>query len=73
VDLIAALERWIELHLELGVAPIAAAWRERSSTLGRRVTSTEGVGWARDIDDDGALRLELDDGRTVAVRSGEVS
>jgi BirA family biotin operon repressor/biotin-[acetyl-CoA-carboxylase] ligase len=71
-DLLAALGQWIGRHLADGAAPIARAWRERAATLGRRVSTIQGTGLARDIDDDGALIVELDDGETVLVRSGEL-
>lgn len=56
------------------VARALAACRARSATLGRRVRAPEdGVsGVARTIDDEGALVLALDDGRTHVVHAGDV-
>jgi BirA family biotin operon repressor/biotin-[acetyl-CoA-carboxylase] ligase len=67
--LLVELERWLAAE----PTEVARTWRQLSDTLGRRVKSAEGEGWARDLDDDGALRVELDDGRMVYVRSGEIS
>jgi BirA family transcriptional regulator, biotin operon repressor / biotin---[acetyl-CoA-carboxylase] ligase len=53
------LEAWVDAHAEEGFAPIRAAWRERSSTLGREVVvradGREIAGIAEDIDEQGAL------------------
>jgi BirA family transcriptional regulator, biotin operon repressor / biotin---[acetyl-CoA-carboxylase] ligase len=54
-------------------SPLLAAWRERSATLGRRVRVELGtedvVGLAVDVNGDGHLVVEPDDGerRTIAV------
>ena len=52
-------------------------YRQRSLALGRRVVFTEnGVcreGAALDVDDDGGLLVELDDGTAVTLSSGEIT
>ncbi|MCL8209380.1 MAG: biotin--[acetyl-CoA-carboxylase] ligase [Actinomycetia bacterium] len=54
-----------------------AAWRERSLTLGRPVRVVEAdrswVGFAEDVDADGALLVRRDDGTRVPVYAGDVS
>ncbi|WP_066415507.1 biotin--[acetyl-CoA-carboxylase] ligase [Halorubrum aethiopicum] len=63
------LARLLERYAELAADPeaILPAWRERASTLGRRVrVETPGgtvVGRAVDVDSPGALVVETDDGR----------
>jgi BirA family transcriptional regulator, biotin operon repressor / biotin---[acetyl-CoA-carboxylase] ligase len=75
--LLAELDRWIDAFTAGGPRAIAAAWRERSEILGKRLRVTvdgqkiEGV--ARELDDDGALCLTGDDGRTWRVLSGEIA
>lgn len=71
--LLGSLEHWFDRHAAAGPTAITQAWRQRAILLGQRVRVAEGAGRARDIDDDGALCVELDDGRLVRVRSGEVT
>jgi BirA family biotin operon repressor/biotin-[acetyl-CoA-carboxylase] ligase len=75
--LLEKLEHWIDLLFAEGTegsALILSAWKARSATLGRRVTVTDGLtGWARDLDAEGALLVERDDGTVVQVRSGEIT
>ncbi len=70
-----ALEGWLDRHAEEGFAPIRAAWRERSGTLGQDVTvKAEGrdvVGRAEDIDEAGALLVRTARG-LERVLSGDV-
>jgi len=60
-------------------AAVLGAWRALSVTLGRRVRVTPVAGGAPlfgtalDVDPDGALVLQLDDGRRERVLAGEVS
>ena len=74
--LLAHLERWLDVWLAEGFAPIRQAWRERARDLGRRVVarlpneSIEGV--ARDLAPDGALVLELADGGRRLIAAGDV-
>ena len=56
-----------------GSAAIAEAWRQYDGTSGRRLRTADGqVGTATGIDDDGSLKVRLDDGPQIAVRTGEV-
>ncbi len=54
-------------------APLLAAWRRRSSTLGARVEVAGRRGTAVDIDADGALRLRDDAGVEHRVLAGDVA
>jgi BirA family transcriptional regulator, biotin operon repressor / biotin---[acetyl-CoA-carboxylase] ligase len=59
-----------------GVQWIVPAWRSRSSMLGQPVRFTrdgeEVEGTARDVTEEGALRVETPDGRTIDLIAGEV-
>lgn len=72
VALVAGLDRW----LDATDADVLRAHRARSASLGRVVTVTAADGTRRtgravDLDEDGALVVEVDGARTV-VRSGTV-
>jgi BirA family transcriptional regulator, biotin operon repressor / biotin---[acetyl-CoA-carboxylase] ligase len=76
---LARLRVWYDrLAREAGAAAVVAAWRERSVPWwGRLVEARSGAsvvrGIARDLDERGALLLDLEDGSRMAVVSGEVS
>ncbi|HET9594910.1 MAG TPA: biotin--[acetyl-CoA-carboxylase] ligase [Anaeromyxobacteraceae bacterium] len=57
--LLSGLEAWLDRHAAEGFAPVRAAWRELSDTLGRdvrvRAAGEELVGRAEDVDAQGAL------------------
>jgi len=73
----AELEKAYELFRGEGFGTILAWWRERSTTLRRRVRAHvasgtyEGV--AEDVDEDGALLLRLPDGRRMRIVAGDVT
>lgn len=75
--LCARLEHWYDAFVADGAAAVAAAWKQHARFFGKRVTVTAGrdriEGIAEDLEDDGALRLRLDDGRTTRVVAGEVT
>ncbi|HEX4456892.1 MAG TPA: biotin--[acetyl-CoA-carboxylase] ligase [Polyangia bacterium] len=75
--LCARLEHWFDRFVAEGPAVVAAAWKQHARIFGRRVRVTAGrdvlEGTAEDLEDDGALRLRLDDGRTTRVIAGEVT
>jgi BirA family biotin operon repressor/biotin-[acetyl-CoA-carboxylase] ligase len=60
-----------------GPAPLLKEWRRMSVTLGQRVVmpgpGPEREGIARNIDEDGSLRVVLADGTEVPVYAGEVN
>ncbi len=81
IDRLALLNRFLvhfEAFLEAGLPPeeIRRRWKERSLTLGRRVTVTDRgrriTGLAEDVDVDGALLLRTDEGVRRIV-CGDVS
>lgn len=79
--LLEELERYCLVLESRGPKAIADEWRRRSGMLGMRVQvvtrqhrgGERQSGTAMDIDDDGSLRVRLDDGREIAVVSGDVS
>lgn len=75
--LCARLEYWVDRFVAEGAPAIVAAWKQHARFFGRRVRVTAGrdvvEGVAEDLEDDGALRLRLDDGRVQRVVAGEVT
>ena len=73
--LLTALDRWYDLLLRQGGAPIVQAWRAASMTLGRRVRvachDRAVDGEAMGIDAEGALLVRTDQGRVESVTAGE--
>jgi BirA family biotin operon repressor/biotin-[acetyl-CoA-carboxylase] ligase len=70
-------EKWYDISLEKGFAPVLSRWKELSVSLNCPVRihtpNSSWDGWAEDIDRDGALLLRLPDGEIKRVISGEVS
>jgi biotin-(acetyl-CoA carboxylase) ligase len=62
---------WRERLQADGFDPVRRRWITLSDTIGRRVSVEGRGGIARDLDEDGALVLEADDGRHRVV-AGEV-
>lgn len=62
--------------LENGHKEIIQFWRDNNETLGRKVTISQGTrlisGLAKDIDDNGNLLVQLNNGAIVKVFSGEL-
>jgi BirA family biotin operon repressor/biotin-[acetyl-CoA-carboxylase] ligase len=75
-SLMQGLERWYSIFLEEGNAVILKAWRDRAQIKGRRVKVTSFgetlAGTAIDVDSDGALILETEDGKRRRVVAGDV-
>jgi len=75
--LCARLEHWVDQFVADGAAAVVAAWKQHARFFGKRVSVTAGRdrmdGIAEDLDDDGALKLRLDDGRTIRVVAGELA
>ena len=72
------LRVWYDRLAREGRAPVLAAWKARAVPWwGRSVEARSGGsvlrGTVRDLDERGALLLDLEDGRRVAVFSGEIS
>jgi BirA family biotin operon repressor/biotin-[acetyl-CoA-carboxylase] ligase len=74
--LLQELERWYSIFIHEGSAVILKAWRSRAHIKGRGVNVTSFgetlAGVAIDVDSDGALILETDDGRRRRVVAGDV-
>jgi BirA family biotin operon repressor/biotin-[acetyl-CoA-carboxylase] ligase len=74
--LLQELERWYSIFLEEGNAAILKAWRDRAHIQGRWVkVSSFGetiTGIAIDVDSDGALILQTEDGQQKRVMAGDV-
>jgi BirA family biotin operon repressor/biotin-[acetyl-CoA-carboxylase] ligase len=74
--LLTRLEEWIDRFVEGGAAQVARAWKDRSAIFGKKMqVAVEGrivIGTARDLDDDGALLIDGDDGKRWRVVSGEI-
>jgi BirA family biotin operon repressor/biotin-[acetyl-CoA-carboxylase] ligase len=74
--LLQELEKWYEIFLKEGALPVLKAWREQSQIKGRPVKVTSFgetlVGVAIDVDSDGALILETEQGERKRVVAGDV-
>ncbi|MFN8542809.1 MAG: biotin--[acetyl-CoA-carboxylase] ligase [Candidatus Binatia bacterium] len=75
--LLAALEARYERFVAIGFGAMRSEWEAYSCLTGRRVTviapDGEISGTARGVADDGALRLERDDGGEARIVAGEVT
>ena len=74
--LLQELERWYSIFINEGSAVILKAWRSRAHIKGRRVNVTSFgetlAGVAIDVDSDGALILETEEGKRRRVVAGDV-
>ncbi len=74
--LAAAFERWRQVWVQVGFAPIAKAWTARAHGLGQaceaRLPNQTHRGIAEGLDIDGALRLRLDGGAVLRITAGDV-
>jgi BirA family biotin operon repressor/biotin-[acetyl-CoA-carboxylase] ligase len=70
------LEKWYSIFLEEGGAVILKAWRDRAHIKGRQVKVTSFgetvAGIAIDVDSDGALILQTEDGKQKRVVAGDI-
>jgi BirA family biotin operon repressor/biotin-[acetyl-CoA-carboxylase] ligase len=75
-SLLQELEEWYEIFLKEGATPVLKAWRERAQIKGRPVKVTSFgetlVGVAIDVDSDGVLILETEQGERKRVVAGDV-
>lgn len=71
------LEKIYDLYNLKGFTPILEKWKKYANFLGHKVEVTDGrekiKGLALDVDDEGALVLRLEDGKTRRVFVGDVS
>ena len=74
--LLQELEMWFAIFLEEGPDTVIKAWRDRAQVKGRKVTVTSFgktlSGIAVDIDSDGALILQTEDGKRIRIVAGDV-
>ena len=74
--LAAAFEDWMGVWNGVGFSAIARAWTERAYGLGEpcvaRLPTETVAGVAEGLDEDGALRLRLPDGRERRINAGDV-
>ena len=74
--LLSELEKWYAIFLKQGSTVILKAWRDWAQIEGRRVEVTSFgetlVGMAVDVDSDGALILETEDGKRKRVVAGDI-
>jgi BirA family biotin operon repressor/biotin-[acetyl-CoA-carboxylase] ligase len=75
-SLLQELEKWYTIFIKEGNAIILKAWRDRAHIKGRRVKVTSFgeklVGMAVDVDSDGALILETENGKRKRVVAGDI-
>jgi BirA family biotin operon repressor/biotin-[acetyl-CoA-carboxylase] ligase len=75
-SLLQELEKWYTIFIKEGSAFILKAWRDRAHIKGRRVKvnsfGEKLVGVAVDVDSDGALILETEEGKRKRVVAGDV-
>jgi BirA family biotin operon repressor/biotin-[acetyl-CoA-carboxylase] ligase len=76
-SLLQELENWYTVFIKEGNAIILKAWRDRAHIKGRRVKVTSFgetlVGMAVDVDSDGALILETEEGKRKRVVAGDIT
>jgi BirA family biotin operon repressor/biotin-[acetyl-CoA-carboxylase] ligase len=74
--LLQELENWYTIFMKQGSAMILEAWRDRAHLKGKRVKVTSfgetWIGMAVDVDSDGALILEMADGKRKRVVAGDI-
>lgn len=77
IELLREFEQWYNVLKREGKQPLLDAWRNNSSTLGRKVSiAMRDISWtgiAEDIDDNGMLILKLRSGQKKTVSSGDIS
>jgi BirA family biotin operon repressor/biotin-[acetyl-CoA-carboxylase] ligase len=76
LSLLEELEKWYTIFLKEGGAPVLKAWRDRAKIKGKRVDVTSFgetlSGVAVEVDSDGALILEMKDGKRRRIVAGDV-
>ncbi len=77
VSILRSFEHWYGILGSEGKAPVFEAWRSLSATLGNPVRvampAETLVGNAEDIDENGMLRIRLDDGTSRTISAGDVT
>lgn len=74
--LLQELEKWYSIFMKQGNTVILESWRGRAHIKGRRVKVTSfketWIGIAVDVDSDGALILETEDGKRKRIVAGDI-
>lgn len=74
--LLEELEHWYEIFLRKGSSPILKAWRARARIAGKQVKISSFdevfVGRAVDVDSEGALLVQMRDGKQKRIVAGDV-
>jgi len=77
IQLLREFEQWYNILKKEGKKPLLDAWRQNSSTLGRKVNVVmrdfSWTGIAEDIDDNGMLILKMQSGERKTISSGDIS
>jgi len=77
IQLLREFELWYSILKKRGKEPLLDAWRNNSSTLGRKVNvimrDVSCTGVAEDIDDNGMLILKMRSGERKTISSGDIS
>lgn len=77
IQLLREFEHWYTVLKKEGKRPLLEAWRENSSTLGRKISvvmsDATWSGIAEDIDDYGMLMLKMRSGERKTISSGDIS
>jgi BirA family biotin operon repressor/biotin-[acetyl-CoA-carboxylase] ligase len=67
-----SFERWLARWRNEGIGPVRAAWLAAAHPIGSALSTNEGEGLFDGLDESGALRLRLADGRTRVIHAGDV-
>lgn len=77
IQLLKEFEQWYSILKIEGKKPLLDAWRNNSSTLGRKVSvmmrDVSYTGIAEDIDDNGMLILKMRSGKRKTISSGDIA
>lgn len=71
-DLATAFLRWLGRWRAEGLGPIRQQWLARAHPIGTALRADGVEGLFEGLDDDGALRLRLADGRSHVIQAGDV-
>lgn len=70
--LVADFARVLEQWRREGIAPIRRRWLESAHPIGTALATSDGAGLFDGLEESGALRLRLDDGKVRVVHAGDV-
>ena len=67
-----SLARWLGRWRAEGLAPVRSRWLAAAHPIGTALSTAQGEGLFDGLDENGALRLRLADGRTHVIHAGDV-